>query len=163
MTPVATYSLPGAWGLQKMVIGEHILAMIGNRKEGGMLKSSLVSKILKALPLLGVSLAFTLLAYVLEQQGGWSWLQLLLGAGAVLAFYGSLGRGIALNLPLAMVVSLLALAALYVGLGLAFPEGLARRVEGAVADPFVAGVLLALFLFRPGYPPTGRSQQVPDL
>jgi len=58
---------------------------------------------------------------------------------------------------------LLALAVLYFGLGLVFPEGLARRVEGAVVDPFVAGVLLALFLFRPGYPPTGRSQQVPDL
>lgn len=122
-----------------------------------------VKKILRPLLLLALSALFLFLAYVLSQWGGWAWLQVLLGAGAVLAFDAALGRGVAFNLPLALGVSLLALVALYFAMDLVFPGMLAQRVGELAKDPLLVGILLALLLFRPGHSSQGRPQGMNNL
>uniref|UniRef100_A0A7C2FWU2 Uncharacterized protein n=1 Tax=Thermus islandicus TaxID=540988 RepID=A0A7C2FWU2_9DEIN len=98
---------------------------------------------------LGMFVAFAVLAYLLEQRGGWSGIPLLLGFGAVLAFYSAWGEGAVLNPPKALVLSLFALVLFYVALDVVFPGALAHRAGYLAAEPFSIGVILALFLFSP--------------
>ncbi len=104
---------------------------------------------LKRLVWFGVFAVFTVLAYFLEQRGVWSALQLLLGLGAVLAFYLGWGKGVVFNLPKAVAFSLLAVILSYFLLDLAFPGTFAHRLGDLAGAPYTVGVVVALLLFRP--------------
>lgn len=92
-----------------------------------------------------------------------AWLQVFLGAGMVLAFDAALGRGVAFNLPRSLSISLPALLALYLVLGLTFPGVLAQRAGELAKDPSLVGAVLALFLFRLGHSPKGWTQRMHNL
>ncbi|RTG99794.1 MULTISPECIES: hypothetical protein [Thermus] len=98
----------------------------------------------------GLFVIFTVLAFLLEQKGIWGGLQLLLGLGAILAFYLGWGKGVVLNLPKALVFSLFAVILFYLFLDLVFPGTFARRLGDMAVEPYAIGVVLALLLFRPG-------------
>ncbi|MGC8968682.1 MAG: hypothetical protein ACP5JV_10335 [Thermus sp.] len=106
-------------------------------------------RVLKRFLSLGMFVAFTVLAYLLEQRGVWSGIPLLLGFGAVLAFYSAWGEGVVLNPPKALVFSLFALVLFYIVLDVVFPGALAHRASDLAMEPSIAGVLLALLLFSP--------------
>lgn len=117
-----------------------------------LLNREVLRKALKGLFSLGAFLAFAVLAYLFEQRSLWSGiqflLQFLLGLGAVLASHLAWGKGVTLNPPKALAVSLLGLALFYVVLDGVFPGALAQRVGDLAVEPFIAGVLLGLFLFE---------------
>jgi hypothetical protein len=106
-------------------------------------------EILKRLLLFGVFAALTVMAFLLEQRGIWSGLQLLLGVGAVLVFELGWSRGVSFNLPKAVVFSLFVVTLLYLLLDLVFPGSLAYRLGDWVAEPYVIGVVVALLLSHP--------------
>ncbi|WP_143004328.1 hypothetical protein [Thermus arciformis] len=114
-----------------------------------LLNREVLRKALKGLFSLGAFLAFAVLAYLFEQWSLWSGIQFLLGLGAVLVSHLAWGKGVTLNPPKALAVSLLGLVLFYVVLDGVFPGALAQRVSDLAVEPFTAGVLLGLFLFSP--------------
>jgi hypothetical protein len=118
-----------------------------------------VTKAARSFFFFGLTVALALFAYLLEQRSSWAWLRLLLGVGAVLAFYLGLERGVAFNLPQAIGLSLLAMVLLYFVLDLLFPGTVAHRVGQLAGDPFQVGTLLALLLFRPGHGAVGPAKR----
>jgi hypothetical protein len=66
------------------------------RRDGKMLRFD--GKLVKRLFWFGILMTCAILDYFLEQWGIWGGVRFLLGVGAVLAFYLSLGRGVAFNM-----------------------------------------------------------------